>query len=229
MTRHSEPPLGPPPDNELLPLSPAEELFFDALVDHLVHPASPGRQLSEGACAVLERTCPAVEVSRGLDRRLQALAKQAELDAQFMEFEVERQRKPSLGGYFGYLRARAGLSLSEAASHLRLPFQLLADLERDGLRPAEIPARRLATALRRLSGSREMAERLVLATVRAPRYRPAGGAPRLYRGASGASRAQSETASRAARGETQRLEENPDWREETEAARRLAAELRRVW
>ena len=229
MTRHSEPHHGPQPDDELLPLSPAEELLFDALVDHLVRPVSPGRQLSEGACAVLEKACPAVEVSRGLERRLQALARQAELDAQFMEFEVERQRKPTLGGYVGYLRSRADLSLSEAASQLRLPFQFLADLERDGLRPAEIPARRLATAIRRLSGSREMAERLVLATVRAPRYRFAGGAPRLYRGARGASRAQSEAASRATRGGTEQLEENPDWVDETEAARRLAAELRKAW
>jgi transcriptional regulator with XRE-family HTH domain len=226
MTRDHAP-NGDPPDN-LLPLSAGDELFFDALVAHLVRPASPFA-LGENSCAVLERTCPPVEPSRRLQNRIQVLGRQAELDAAFMDGEVERDRKPSLGGYLVYLRTHAGLSVSEAARRLRVPLQLLADLERDGLRPDEIPARRLAETVRRLSGGLEMTERLVLATVRAPRLRLPAGAARLYRGGAGATRQQSEAASRAARGEAGEMEENPDWLREREAAQRLAAELRRVW
>lgn len=218
-----------PDAEEAEPLLAEEEPLLQALSARWLRPDKGGLLLCEETCDRLDQVCPPVELDRRTERRLTAVALQAETDAAFTAGEQARHRAPSLGSYLLFLRTRAGLSLAEAAQQLRVPFQLLASLERDGLGPAELRARRLATIFRKLSGSLAMTERLVLSTVRAHRLRPARGAPRLYRGAPGASRSASEAASHAAHRRQEPLEPNPDWLEERASALRLAAELRSVW
>src|SRR5262249_43211101 len=150
----------------------------------------------------------------------------AVLDLEFEATLAARRQRLSLGAYVAFIRTKASLSVAEAAQRFHLGFQQLTDLERNHLRPREIPARALADLVRRLHGSLEMTERLLVTTVRAPRYVPASHRGALYRAAPGVRRADAEAASFAARGEAAARRENPDYLEEVEAAQRLAAQLR---
>src|SRR5205823_6226066 len=184
-------------------------------------PERPGLCLSVETARLLEQTCPPLEASPALNRRLMAQMARAERDLAFEAAVAAGQRRFSLGAYLAFLRQQAVLTVAEAAKRFALDFQLLTDLERDALRPQRIPGRRLASLLRRLRGSLEQAERLLPAMIRAPRTLAAPQPGRLYRPARGATRSDAAAASRAARGEPGGEIPNPEYQEELEAVQRL--------
>ena len=193
------------PDPEL---SPEDDRLLGLLLGRL--------GLGEDTIDALEAACPPVALTPSLKTELGRIGARAAAAVEFQErMEATRQR-PSLGTYVFFLRGRAGLSLSDAAKKLRLPFQWLADLERNALRPQEIPARRLADLLCRLQGSLEQAEELLATVIQAPRWVT----PRdsLYRGGTG----------RWVDPPDQAIE-NPEFAEEAEAAEALRSELRECW
>lgn len=210
-------------------LSMDDQALWGALSGCLARPDRAGLCLSEATVEAVARACPDVPVRPALRRRLDDLGARAALDLEFERTLAARRQSPSLGSYLSFLRLKASLTVDEAARRARLPFQKLADLERNLLRPQEIPARPLADLARRLNGSLEMTERLLVTTIRAPRFVLAGSRASLYRAAPGARRTDSEAASLAARGEAGERRENPEYVEEREAAHRLAAEMRRAW
>lgn len=181
--------------------------------------------LSPSTSALLEAACPAIVLSPALRRRLDGLGAQAERDLAF-ETSLGARERPSLGRYLVFLRQQTGLSVRETAAKLRLDFQFLADLERDGLAPGEIPAGRFAALLKRLQASLEMTERLITTTIRCPRYQVAPAEGRLFRAAPGASRSEAAASSRTARGEPVEWIQNPEYQEQLAAAGRLMEQLR---
>ncbi|MFN3650612.1 MAG: hypothetical protein ACK47B_13640 [Armatimonadota bacterium] len=186
-------------------------------------------ELSPETVAALDRLAPPAEPGPALRRRLRELSARAELDLRFEQEHASGRRSPSLGAYLVFLRTQAGLTAGEAARKLRIDLQLLGDLERDTLRPAQVPARKLAALVRRLQGTLEMTERLLQGLVRAPRQlaRPAPG--RLYRTRPGATPSEAAAASREARGEPVEWIDNPEYAEELEVVEELARKLREAW
>jgi transcriptional regulator with XRE-family HTH domain len=210
-------------------LTPSDAALWETLARCLARPERPGLCMSAGTAHMLEQVCPPIALSSALIRRLQAQVQRAERDLAFEAAVTAGQRRFSLGAYLAFLRQQAGLTAAEAAKKFAVDFQFLTDLERDALRPQRIPGRRLALLLRRLRGSLEQAERLLPTTIRAPRTLAAAQPGRLYRTARGATRADAEAASGAARGEPAREIPNPEYRDEVEAVHRLARELRASW
>ncbi|HTE20708.1 MAG TPA: hypothetical protein VK689_20250 [Armatimonadota bacterium] len=218
-----------PADEDETALSVQEKELLSLLAGRLARADRPGLNVSLETVRALERACPPVELGRGMRARLAAIAGAAAADLEFETALSARKQHLSLGAYLVFLRARAGLTVREAAEKYRFDFQLLTELERDSLPPQRIPGRRLAHLLRRLRGSLELTERLIFATVRAPRYITVDPRGSLYRGRPGARRAASRAASLAARGEVGEQRENPDYEEEVLAARRLVEEARVAW
>ena len=194
--------------------------LWDRLAPRFARTDPPGLCLSVETAHLLEQTCPPVEVSAALSRRLQAQVARAERDLAFEAAVAAGQRRFCASHYLAFLRQQAGLTVGEAAKRFAIDFHRLTDLERDALRPQHIPASRLASLLRRLRGSLEQAERLLPATIRAPRTLAAAQPGHLYRPARGASRSDAAAASRAARGEPAR-DPQPKYHEEIEAVHRL--------
>jgi hypothetical protein len=210
-------------------LLPEDRTLWWALAGRLAQPGRPGLNLGEETVEALEQACPALEIDHGLRLRLDRLLERAAGDLEFETVMRQRRRPVSLGSYLAFLRGKAGLSVTEAARRYRLDFQLLTELEGDRVQPGRIPARPLALLIRRLKGSLELTESLLAATVQAPRYLATGARGSLYRTAPGASQADAEAASLAARGEAGRRVENPEYREEVETVRRLIGEVREAW
>jgi hypothetical protein len=202
-------------------LSPADQELWERLAARLVHSRAPGLCLGEATLASLEQACSPIPVSSALRRRLEQLGERSAVDLEFAAAVAAHRHRPSLGSYVGFLRGRAALGVAETARQFQVDFQWLSDLEADRLRPPRIPARRLAGLVRRLHGSLEQTEQLLLALVQAPRYLPATGRDSLYRGAP--------RARAAAPHESDALRENPEYREEVEAVKRLIGELRAAW
>lgn len=215
----------PGAERETPEVAPEDRDLWERLAAHLADPEQEGLLLSAETTALLESVAPAPEIDRSLATRLSDLAARAEVDLRYGEQVEARKRPATLGDYLAFLRGQAGLTVAEAARKYAIDFQFLSALERDGVPPQRIPARRLANLVRRLKGSLQLTEELVLRTVRAPRYLATAGHNSLYR--KGSSRA----------GKTSleptdpniRLVENPEYAEELDAARRLQEELRSAW
>ncbi len=216
----------PVPDalHETPEVAPEDRELWEQLASHLADPEREGMLLSEEATGLLERLAQPVELDRALATRLNDLAARAEADLRYGEQTEARKRPASLGDYLAFLRTQAGLTVSEAARKYAIDFQLLSALERDTVPPQRIPARRLADMIRRLKGSLQLTEGLVLRTVRSPRYLATAGHNTLYR--KGASRPGTTTSSMDP---NVRLVENPEYTEEVRAAQRLQEELRSAW
>jgi hypothetical protein len=217
------------PQDPEVELTPGDEAFWDVLASRLTQADHPGLCLSDQTVALLQQVCPPVA---GDEERQAALVAELERTAEAIEFEATmqaRRQEPSLGSYVSFLVQREGLSIAGIAKETDWDFQLLKELENDRVSPQRIPARPLALLMQRLQGSLELIERLLWATVHAPRYQGVGGRGSLYRGAPGASRLSSEAASLAARGETGQQSENPEYQKEWEAAGRLVQEVRAAW
>jgi len=202
-------------------LEPEDKRLWDRLAQRLARVDPGGVPLGRETAAALDQACPAATVSAGLRSRLDRIFERAFADLAFEQAMQAKRRRPSLGGYLAFLRGQAGLSVSEAAKKYGVDFQLLADLERDGLPPGKIPGRKLAGLVRRLKGSLEQTEALLWTTVRAPRYITAGTRDSLYRKTSGVRRAPEVT--------TGEQRENPEYGEEREAVARLLQEVRDAW
>jgi hypothetical protein len=212
MTHREE--LEPPAPGE--ELSPADQALWERLAPRLARPRPPGLCLGEATLAATATACPLVELPAALRRRLAQLGERAERDLEFAAEVAARRQRRSLGSYLGFLRGKAALTVAEAARSFRVDFQWLSDLEADRLRPPRIPARRLAALIRRLHGSLEQTEQLLLAAVQAPRFLPARDS--LYRGGRAGTPASPEG-----------RRENPEYLEEVEAVRGLIEDLRAAW
>jgi transcriptional regulator with XRE-family HTH domain len=201
----------------------ADEHLLDLLAPFLGADDPVGLELSEATVEALERQIEPVSPAASLRTRFTRVARQAEIDLQFLDAHVGR-RRPSLGSYLTFLRRRAEWTVSETAKRLRLDFQWLTELERDALSPTQIPARSLAQLLKRLQGSLELAEPLLLSTIQAPRFVTASGRDSLYRrGAPGSQGRWSEPPDQP------QLQENPEYEEQVEAAAQLREQLRAGW
>lgn len=204
--------------DEAFPLPPDEPLLR-LLEQHLARPDGIG--LSEATADLMEQAAPPEPLSRAVRARLAQLPAQAEADLAYDEALRAQRRPATLGGYVTFLRRRANLTAAEAAKRFRLDFQWLANLERNALRPQEIPARTLASLLRRLHGSLERTESLLITTIQAPRMVSAGGRDSLYRRPSGAA------GHRTAPPDPE--VENPDYKAELKEIERLQEALRSAW
>lgn len=205
-------------------LSPEDQELWARVARHLASPEPDGVPLGAETAETLRALCPEAELDRALVTRLNDLATRAELDLRFAAENARKKRPATLGDYLTYLRTQAGLTLSEAARKYSLDFQFLTELERDAVRPQQIPARRLATLVRRLKGSLPQTEALLLGTVRAPRYLATAGRGSLYRKGTSSTRS-----AEPLPGSDVRLVENPEHTEELEAAHRLISEVRSLW
>lgn len=201
----------------------ADEHLLDLLMPFLGTEELAGLELSDATVEALERQIETVQSSASLRTRLTRVARQAEIDLQFLEAH-SGQRRPSLGSYMTFLRRRAEWTVSETAKRLRLDFQWLTELERDALSPKQIPARSLAQLLKRLQGSLELAEPLLVSTIQAPQFLAASGRNSLYRRGTPASQGLwSEPPDQP------ELQENPEYQEQVEAAAQLREQLRGAW
>jgi hypothetical protein len=210
-------------------LTPEDEAFWDVLASRLTQTDHPALCLSEETVVMLQQVCAPVD---GDEERQAELVAELHRTAEALEFESTmkaRRQEPSLGSYVSFLLQREGLSAAEIAKDTGWDFQLLKDLQCDNVQPQRIPVRPFALLMQRLKGSLESIERLLWATVKAPRYQMDGGRGSLYRGAPGASRLSSEAASLSRRGETGRQIENPEYRKQWEAAGLLVQEVRATW
>lgn len=203
--------------------------LWERVAERVARPERPGLGLSVGTAEALARAYPAEAVGPGLRARLERRFEGAVRDAEFEAAVAAGRQRLSLGAYLGFLRQQAGLTAAETAKRVGLAPQQLADLEWDRVRPQEIPTGRLATLVRRLHGSLEQTERLLPTLVQARPTLAATPRGSLYRAPRGATRAQSEAASLAARGEAGIVSENPAYREELEAVRELRERLRKAW
>jgi hypothetical protein len=204
-----------------LELRPEDEALWRALAPRLLQPGRAGLCAGEETARALEQACPPSGVAPAVRRRLDDVFARASGDLDFLSVMETRRRPGTLGDYLAFLRQQAGLSVAEAARRYRIDFQLLTSLERDRVEPERIPGRALGELIRRLRGSLELTQRLILTTVRAPRFVPATGRDSLYRKGVGASR--------TGPGDEETTRENPRYREEVEAARRLLDEVRAAW
>jgi transcriptional regulator with XRE-family HTH domain len=219
-------------DQDEIVMEAGDDRLWGLLSSRLVRPEHSGLLLGAESVAAIEVGSPAIAPAPSINARLRDIEERAASDLAFESTLAARRQPASLGRYLLFLRSRAGLSAADLANKVRLDFQLLADLERDALSPKQISGARLAGLVRRLKGSLEMTERLLLGTVRAPRLiaaPTADSSPRLYRGARGASRSDSAAASQAARGVTEELVDNPEYAAEIEAVQAVREELRRTW
>ncbi|MCC2670437.1 MAG: hypothetical protein K0Q72_2908 [Armatimonadetes bacterium] len=206
------------PDERNLPdpderLAPGDARFLSTLLRRTV--------LGDETVDALESACPPVPVSTTLKAELGRVALRATAEIEFEARMQATRQTATLGTYVFFLRGRAGLSVSEAAKKYRLPFQWLADLERNALSPREIPARRLADLLRRMHGSLEQTERLLLTTIQTPQW--VAGRDSLYRGGSAGGRRWVDPP------DPSEAAENPDYADEADAVEELRAELRKHW
>lgn len=210
---------------EMQELSPEDQELWARVARHLATPDPSGVPLGADTAETLFALCPEVELDRALTTRLNDLGARAELDLDFAAETARKRRPATLGDYLVFLRTRAGLTVTEAARKYGVAFQFLTELERDAVRPQQIPARRLAALVRRLKGSLTQTEALLLGTVRAPRYLATAGHGSLYRKGTGTGRPTPEPVP----GSDVRLVENPEHAEELEAALRLIEDVRTAW
>jgi transcriptional regulator with XRE-family HTH domain len=153
-----------------------DDAFVARLMGRTIRPERPALWLSDPTVAALQPLCPPADIDGALEARLEARLQQAATD---LEFARGRHRRggATFGAYLAFLRERAGLALPQAARRFGLDPALLSEVERDAARLERLPIARLASALRRLEGSLEQAERLLLVTFQPLHLRPG----RLYR------------------------------------------------
>lgn len=198
-----------------------DEALIGSLRRRLAGTKRPGLALSEATVAALDGVCSPELLTTKTRALLSRIAEQAEADLGFDAHLETSGRPATLAAYLGFLRGRSGLTVSEAAARFRLDLKWLTALERNLLRPHQIPARRLAALLGKLHGSLERTEALLATTARAPRWIPAGGRDSLFRGGAGA---------RGVRSSPPDPEvENPEYSAECAAVEALREGLRRAW
>jgi hypothetical protein len=202
-------------------LTDADEALFGALARRLSRSDRPGLTLSENTVDALEATCPPEPLPPKTRTRLSRVAEEAEADLGFDAHLETSGRSATLAGYLGFLRGRSGLTVIEAAERFRVDVKWLTALERNLLRPHQIPAKRLSALLRKLHGSLERTETLLASTIRAPRWIPAAGRDSLFRGGAGARGVRSSPADPEV--------ENPEYLAECAAVEWLREGLREAW
>ncbi|MGV3723981.1 MAG: hypothetical protein ACO1SX_24065, partial [Actinomycetota bacterium] len=143
-------------NGELLP--DKDEALFGALARKLRHSDRPGLTLSEKTVDALESTCPPEPLSSRTRARLSRIAEEAEGDLGFDAHLEASGRTATLAVYLGFLRDRSELTVTEAAERFRVDVKWLTALERNLLRPHQIPAKRLSALLQKLHGSLERTE-----------------------------------------------------------------------
>lgn len=205
-------------------LDPADERLLNSITAFLANEGLEGLQLGSATLDALDRHVDPVPVPATLQRQLTQVAREAEIDVQFLASLSQRHQQPTLGSYLSFLRRRVDWTVSETAKRLRLEFQWLADLERDALPPTLISAAKLERLLKRLKGTLEMTEQVLGSTIKAPRYLSTSGRDSLYRRGS--------TSSQGVWAEppdSPSLQENPAYQEEVEALSQLREQLRTSW
>jgi len=179
------------------------------------------RELSDATVSVLEATGTPEPLTARLRARLNRVSDLAEAELGFDAHLATIGRSATLAVYVGYLRKRSGLSALEAAKRFRVKLEWLTALERNLLRPRQIPARRLAALVRGLLGTLERTEELLGTTIQASRWIPVTGRDSLFRGGPGARGLRSSPSDPEV--------ENPLYAEERQAAEALREALRREW
>lgn len=214
----TDPSVFPEPGEELVAADP---FLLELLTAALGCEQGADLLLTDATVDALEREVAPVPLSTSLRQRLTRVGRQAELDAEFLASHSGR-RAPTMGGYLSFLRRKAEWSLSEASKRLRLDFQWLTELERDALSPVQISARKLAQLVKRLKGSFEMTERLLVSTVQASPFLATPARDSLYRRGSAASQGRWAEP-------PDDLMANPEYEEQIEAVAALREQLREEW
>lgn len=203
------------------PLPAEDAALLGSLLVRISRSKRPGLGLSEAAATALESVCAPEPLSAKTRARLDRIAERAEADLGFDAHLEASGRPATLAAYLGFLRGRSGLTVAEAAERFRVDGKWLTSLERNLLRPHQIPAGRLEALLGKLHGSLERTEALLATTVRAPQWIPSGGRDSLFRGGAGARGVRSSPADPEV--------ENPEYFTECAAVEALRKGLREAW